>query len=167
MKNHMLLSPLVFAGSLLLVLTTNAQSQEFNDSLSEPSPSMQTAPAKDDEPSLEPPAESTLEPRTPALANPAPEQPQTLVSSTTVVGAKVKNAQGETIGDIQEIMIDPTTGSVTYAVVTSSGQWGMGKQKSFAVPWTALKIAFNHTEVVVELEADKLSLPTHIELSQQ
>jgi len=64
-------------------------------------------------------------------------------------------------------MIDPETGKVTYAMVTYSGQWGMGKQKSFAVPWEALKIAFNQTEVVVELESDKLSLPTHIELSQR
>ena len=79
----------------------------------------------------------------------------------------MKNAKGETIGDIQEIMIDPENGSVTYVMVTHNNRWGMGKQKSFAVPWEALKFAFNKTDVIVELEEDKLLLPTHVELSQR
>lgn len=167
MKKYTLLSTLVSAGSLLVALTVGAQSNEFEDSASGQSPSALPAPVESDTPSSSSSAENIPTPEVPVVANPTPGQQQTLVSSTTVVGVAVKNTQGETIGNIQELMIDPETGKVTYAMITYNGQWGMGKQKSFAVPWETLKIAFNQTDVVVELEEDKLSLPTHVEMSQR
>jgi sporulation protein YlmC with PRC-barrel domain len=175
MKKYIVLSTLVSAGSLLFALTVGAQSNEFEDSASgqSTSPSTLPAPAGIDA-SLSVPAEDTLPPseapavtkEAPAVTNPVAKQ-HTLVSSTTVVGVTVKNTQGETFGEIREIMIDPETGRVDYVVVTSNGPWGFGKQKSFAVPWEALKITFDQTDVIVELESDKLSLPPHIEFSQR
>ena len=170
MKKYILLPTLVSAGSLLFLLTVGAQSNDHEDSLPEQSTSTLTAPVENDAPPSSAPSDQPHPAEPPAAASavvsPA-EQHQTLVSIATVVGVGVKNAQGETIGEIQEIMIDPETGRVAYAMVTYSGQWGMGKQKSFAVPWEALKIAFNQTDLVVELESDKLSIPPHIELSRR
>ena len=163
MKKYLLLSTLVFAGSLLIALTVGAQSKEFDDTeVMKPSSTQPAAPVEKEALSSSMSAEGT-----PTVAAAPSGQQQTLVSSATVVGIGIKNAQGETIGDIQEIMIDPETGKITYAMVTYRGQWGMGKQKSFAVPWEALKVAFNQTEIVAELKSDTLSPPSHIELSQR
>jgi len=179
MKKYILLFTLAFAGSLLVALTVGGQSHEYEDSTSVSPSSTLAAPAENDtsiknntpteshESSSLPAAKPHPTQETHGVANSALGHQQMLLSSTTIVGATVKNAQGETIGDIQEVMIDPETGNVTYAMVTHSGQWGMGKQKSFAVPWEDLKIAFNKTDVVVELQEDKLLLPTHVELSQR
>jgi sporulation protein YlmC with PRC-barrel domain len=178
MKKYRVLSTLVSAGSLLFALTVGAQSSELEDSASGQSTPPSTLPAPvepvENDASSSVPAEDTLPPseppavtrEAPVVTNPAAKQ-QTLVSSTTVVGITVKNMQGETFGEIREIMIDPETGRVNYVVVTSNGPWGFGKQKSFAVPWEALKITFDQTDVIVELESDKLSLPPHIESSQR
>src|SRR5262245_58712085 len=97
MKKYLLLSTLVSAGSLFIALTVGAQSKEFEDKEA-PSSSM--------------PAESTPSPGDATVATAPSGQQQTLVSSATMVGIGIKNSQGETIGDIQEIMIDPETGKV-------------------------------------------------------
>lgn|GEM_PF-6334882 len=55
------------------------------------------------------------------------------------------------MGTIREIMIDPRNGQVVYAVVDSSGSYGFGKQKSFAVPWKGLQVDLNQTDIVVQL----------------
>ena len=167
MKKYVFLSTLVSAGSLFMALTVGAQSNEFGDTETvQPSTTLPATPVENEAPPSSIPAESSPSPGTSTVV-PLPSGQQTLISSATMVGVGVKNTQGETIGDIQEIMIDPGTGKVTYAMVTYIGQWGMGKQKSFAVPWEALEVAFNQTEVVVELKSDNLSLSPHIELSQR
>jgi sporulation protein YlmC with PRC-barrel domain len=107
------------------------------------------------------PAQSAVPPSSelvaPTDSNPVPLQ-QTLLSSKTVVGVTVNNAQGEKLGTIRELMIDPHTGQVMYAVVDSSGSFGLGKQKSFAVPWKGLRVKLDQTEVVVQLEQDQFPM---------
>jgi sporulation protein YlmC with PRC-barrel domain len=76
---------------------------------------------------------------------------RTLLSSKTVVGAVVNNAQGEQVGTIRELMVDPHSGQVVYAVVDSVRTFGLGKQKSLAMPWRELHVKLNQTEIVVEL----------------
>ena len=61
------------------------------------------------------------------------------LSASTLTGDDVKNPQGESLGDLKDIMIDTTTGKVAYAVLSYGGVLGMG-DKLFAVPWSALKV---------------------------
>jgi sporulation protein YlmC with PRC-barrel domain len=51
-----------------------------------------------------------------------------------VIGAGVKNASGEKLGDIEEVVLDKNTGAIAYAVLSFGGVLGMG-DKLFAVPW--------------------------------
>lgn len=59
-----------------------------------------------------------------------------LMKGSTFTGANVKNPQGETLGDIKDMVIDRASGRVAYAVVSFGGFLGMG-EKLFAVPWSA------------------------------
>jgi sporulation protein YlmC with PRC-barrel domain len=61
-----------------------------------------------------------------------------VISASKLAGGVVKNTDGETLGDIKEIMIDTSTGRVAYAVLSFGGFLGMG-DKLFALPWNALQ----------------------------
>ena len=62
-----------------------------------------------------------------------------LTGADTLIGNDVYNAQDEDLGDVKEIMLDMSTGRVSYAVLSFGGILGMG-EKLFAVPWTALTL---------------------------
>ncbi len=61
-----------------------------------------------------------------------------ILSASTMQGTDVKSPTGDSLGDIEDLMIDLTTGRVAYAVVSFGGLLGIGN-KLFAVPLRALK----------------------------
>ena len=62
----------------------------------------------------------------------------THVRSSYVIGATVKNMQGDKLGDIKELVFDVPTGKITYAALDFGGFLGIG-DKLFAVPWNQLQ----------------------------
>lgn len=64
---------------------------------------------------------------------------RSVLAASTLAGDSVRNAAGEDLGKIDEIMIDIPSGRVAYAVLSFGGFLGMG-DKLFAVPWRALKV---------------------------
>jgi len=60
-----------------------------------------------------------------------------LMTASTLTGDKVVNRGGETLGDIDEIMLDVPRGRIAYAVMSAGGVLGVG-EKLFAIPWQAL-----------------------------
>lgn len=65
------------------------------------------------------------------------QEPQILKASE-VLGYSVQNPEGQKLGTIEELVIDPHSGQVVYAALSSGGFLGMG-DKLFAIPWEALK----------------------------
>jgi hypothetical protein len=61
-----------------------------------------------------------------------------LIAADKVEGTEVRNAAGEKLGTIDNVMIDKLTGKVAYAVMSFGGFLGMGN-KYHPVPWGALK----------------------------
>jgi hypothetical protein len=62
------------------------------------------------------------------------ETNRNLIRSCDVKGVDVKNMQDESLGEIEEIMLDKTQGKVAYVVLSFGGFLGMG-DKFFAMPW--------------------------------
>ena len=62
-----------------------------------------------------------------------------LLSSSSLVNTSVKNADNQDIGEITDLMIDVTHGTIAYAVLSFGGFMGLG-DKLFAIPWQALTI---------------------------
>ena len=54
-----------------------------------------------------------------------------------IIGSKVINLKGETLGKIENLVVDIDTGRILYAVLDSGGFWGIGS-KLFPVPWKSL-----------------------------
>jgi sporulation protein YlmC with PRC-barrel domain len=78
-----------------------------------------------------------------------------VLSTRTLLGDKVVNSQGEHLGEIKELMIDPQTGHVGYAVLSFGGFLGMG-DKLFAIPFRALQLKADRKEFVLDVAKDKL-----------
>lgn len=81
-------------------------------------------------------------------------QPKFL-SASTLTGDSVVNPQGETLGDLKDIMLDISTGQISYAVLSYGGVFGLG-DKLFAVPWSALRIDGENKNVVLNVSKDRL-----------
>lgn len=62
-----------------------------------------------------------------------------VLSASTLEGDKVRNAAGDDLGKVDEIMIDIPSGRIAYAVLSFGGVLRMGN-KLFAVPWSALRV---------------------------
>jgi len=110
-------------------------------------------------------ADETQE-KTIPLATTKPVQQQTLVSSKALVGVTVKNLQGEKLGDLQELMIDPQTGRVVYATLASGTVLGMGG-KPLDIPWEALKVDLGKDGLMVAVDNDKLQAGSSYNMSQR
>jgi len=54
-----------------------------------------------------------------------------------IIGSKVINLKGETLGKINNLVVDIDTGRIVYAVLESGGFLGIG-DKLFPVPWKSL-----------------------------
>ncbi|MCM2369676.1 PRC-barrel domain-containing protein [Aporhodopirellula aestuarii] len=63
-----------------------------------------------------------------------------------LMGLNIQNSQGESVGEINDIVLDARTGKVRYAAVTYGGFLGVGN-KMFAVPFEAFKVQVDPDEV--------------------
>jgi sporulation protein YlmC with PRC-barrel domain len=86
------------------------------------------------------------------LANKSMQQ---VSRASKITGAKVKNTTGDSLGDIKDLVIDPSNGQVVYAVVSFGGVMGMG-DKLFAIPWRALHWTSPKDYYVLDLDKDTL-----------
>ncbi len=80
--------------------------------------------------------------------------PQVLTAKT-LIGDKVRNEQGENLGEIQDLMIDLDRGCIAYAVLSFGGILGMG-DKLFAVPWQALDLQPEEHMFVLNVDKETL-----------
>lgn len=90
------------------------------------------------------------------------QQRQMRVSEThrasEIIGKNIENRQGESLGEIQDLVVDPSTGRVSYAVLSYGGVLGVG-DKLTAVPFQALNPKPGEADKLV-LNIDKERLKT-------
>ncbi len=83
------------------------------------------------------------------------ERTRRVLSASSLAGDSVRNTAGESLGKIEEVMIDIPSGRVAYAVLSFGGFLGMGN-KLFAVPWNAFTVDEENKEFI--LDVDKKTL---------
>jgi len=84
-------------------------------------------------------------------SGPGPE----IMAASSFEGETVVNGQGETLGEIEEIMLDVRSGRIAYAVMSVGGFLGIG-EKYFAIPWNALVLDTDHKRFVLDVDKDRL-----------
>ncbi|MCK8518201.1 DUF2795 domain-containing protein [Methanoculleus sp. 7T] len=86
---------------------------------------------------------------------PRPEETAGLMRISDIRDVKVRNPEGEELGDLTDLAIDRESGCIAYAVLSYGGILGFG-EKHFAVPWEAVR---SHPgERVFVVDADKRTL---------
>ena len=78
-----------------------------------------------------------------------------MVRGTEIRNCEVQNPQGQDLGDIDDLVIDITTGRIAYAVLSYGGFLGIG-DKLFAVPWAALELRPEANLVVLDIPRSRL-----------
>lgn len=79
----------------------------------------------------------------------------TFISASTLTGDDIVNPQGESLGDLKDIMLDTSTGKIAYAVLSFGGVFGIG-DKLFAVPWSSLRIDGEKKNLVLNVSKERL-----------
>jgi len=77
------------------------------------------------------------------------------VKASSIIGTKVVNPKHDRLGDIKEVIIDPRTGKVAYAVVSFDEFLGMG-EKLFAIPFSAFDYDMTKSEYVLNVSKKRL-----------
>jgi sporulation protein YlmC with PRC-barrel domain len=79
------------------------------------------------------------------------------VYASKLIGASVKNAQGESLGKIDELVIDPHDAKIKAAVVSVGGVLGLGA-KLVAIPWDKMSMGTgaDRDTVVVAMGKEEL-----------
>ena len=75
--------------------------------------------------------------------------------ASTLIGEKVMNPHKEDLGRIEELMIDPYSGRIAYAVLSFGGFLGVG-DKLFAIPWSALSLDAAGKRFILNISKDLL-----------
>ena len=73
-----------------------------------------------------------------------------------LLGTKVRSGQGDDIGELEDLVLDPKTGEIQFAVLGLGGVLGIGEKKA-PVPWKALNVS---AENQVTINVDKSKLET-------
>ena len=76
-----------------------------------------------------------------------------------IVGITVRNQQGDDLGKVEEVVVNPQAGTVQYAALSFGGFLGFG-EKLFAVPWAQLQLHNDQrtSNLVAEVNVQKQTL---------
>jgi hypothetical protein len=78
-----------------------------------------------------------------------------LIAGTRVAGTTVYDTAGETLGTVEDVMIDKMSGRIAYAVMSFGGFLGIGSQHH-PLPWGTLRYDTDRGGYVVDLDKDVL-----------
>ena len=76
----------------------------------------------------------------PYTASPTAQLLATRSKASELIGCAITNSKNESLGEIQDIVLDGTSQRIAYAVVGFGGFLGMG-EKYFALPWRLFEFA--------------------------
>lgn len=87
-------------------------------------------------------------------------QPATMshspIKASNFIGMHVVNPEGEDLGSIKEMILDPSSGGIAYAIVLFGGFLGMG-QKLCAIPFGALDYDGTRHDYVLKVSKERLT----------
>lgn len=113
-------------------------------------------------------AAQQTQPTTPRETAPAREswqKPEGAVDSKHLIGARIKNAEGKDIGEIDGLMVNTSDGKITHAIVGRGGFAGLGETK-VVVPWSEVKLRRDRDNIVVSMDASVLERAPRYERKQ-
>jgi sporulation protein YlmC with PRC-barrel domain len=84
----------------------------------------------------------------------------TAIRATRVIGTPVKDTRGNTIGKIEDVILDKTDNAIMFAVVGFGGFLGVG-EKFHPLPWAVLDYDPEYEAYVVPYTKEQLEAAPH------
>lgn len=81
--------------------------------------------------------------------------PDGLYKASKLIGANIKDKNGESIGEIVDLALETSQRQVNYAVLSFGGTLGVG-DKLFAVPLSAFETGKDRDELILSVTQDRL-----------
>lgn len=78
-----------------------------------------------------------------------------VMAASTFDGETIVNPAGETLGEVEEIMLDVRSGRIAYVVLAAGGFLGVG-DKYFAIPWRALTLDTDRKVFILDVDKERL-----------
>jgi len=75
-----------------------------------------------------------------------------LLSADSLIGKSVENYEEDKIGDIKDLVIDPITGEISYAVLSVNTGFLNLESKFFAIPLQAMTVTESHVKFDISKE---------------
>ncbi len=83
------------------------------------------------------------------------------IPASRVIGTSVYNTSGQSIGTIEDVMLDKTSNGIMFAVIGFGGFLGIG-EKYHAIPWSLLDYEKGRGGYVVPFTKEQLeAAPSH------
>lgn len=101
-------------------------------------------------------------PTLPKVVN--PELPP-VPKASTIIGSSVVNPQGESLGKIEDLVIDPMDGRIQYAALSHGTILGLGG-KLFAISWDALELNPDGKTFILNVSKEQLENAPGFDKSQ-
>ena len=79
----------------------------------------------------------------------------TAIRASRVIGTEVKDINGESIGKIEDLILDKTENAIMFAVIGFGGVLGVG-EKFHPVPWSSLDYEEEGAAYVVPFSKEQL-----------
>lgn len=76
--------------------------------------------------------------------------------ATTIIGTEVQNKQGDHLGKITDLMVDPEDGRIAFAVLSRGGILGI-PTRFIAVPFAALTPGMDKRVFLLDASKDKIA----------
>ncbi|MDZ4401758.1 PRC-barrel domain-containing protein [Prosthecobacter sp.] len=89
-----------------------------------------------------------------------PEPSSTMAKTSEIIGLTVKNKQDETLGKVDNIVLDLASGRVVAVIVSSGGFLGLGDELS-AVPPAALRFTPDRSTLLLDASKERLGSAPH------
>ena len=77
------------------------------------------------------------------------------LSVSTLAGYRVRSPENEDLGTIEEIIVQPESGRIAFAVLCFGGSFGFG-DRLFAVPWDLLRLDNDDRVLILDWDPAKL-----------
>ena len=71
-------------------------------------------------------------------------------TTRALLGVPITTADGVQLGQLDDVLIDPTEGRITMVIVAAGGRFGLGG-RFMVLPWTMLRPAAGGTALVIAL----------------
>ncbi|MDF1586675.1 PRC-barrel domain-containing protein [Marinimicrococcus flavescens] len=73
----------------------------------------------------------------------------------SIAGTDLRNTRDEQLGSVEDVVIDPQSGDIAYAIVSVGGFLGIG-DRTVAVPWKMLEVTPGYNTFVLDMKEDVL-----------